>query len=262
MFIVDLIKNKNDQFNETDKQISKYILANHEIISTLSITTLAERTFTSKSTVLRFVQKLGFAGFTEFKFMISKDNTSTSIDNTNYDEITHYQKTLLKRLDSANFKPLFETISKSANIYLISTGLSQRLQAQTLQRDFLKAGIPMNLLPAGMNNDLSSAVIEKLKSEDLLIIFSSSGENFAIKDMLTIPLIKQVPIFSITNFNSNWLIDQSKFFFSLDMENNPSIIEDYSSTFIHTVIDYLRIDFERYLRTIIREKNLKITKKT
>ncbi|MFC6465243.1 MurR/RpiR family transcriptional regulator [Marinilactibacillus sp. GCM10026970] len=255
MFIFDLIKNKSSQFSETDKEISKFILANSQDVASLSITSLAEKTFTSKSSVLRFVQKLGFSGFTEFKFMIDRNEYKENPSITNLENILQMQQNLLERLTNNDFDPLFKKINHSHNIYLISTGVSQRLQCQTIQRDFLKIGVPMNMLPAGSNNDLTNAVVEKLKKDDLLIVLSSSGENKDIKEMLTIPLLKDVPIFSLTISNNNWLTEHSSYFFSLGIQESHDLVSEYTSTFIHTTIDFLRIAFENYLRNTILEKN-------
>ncbi|WP_208560047.1 MurR/RpiR family transcriptional regulator [Marinilactibacillus kalidii] len=255
MFIINLIKNKSPQFSETDKEISKYILEHSEEIVHLSITSLAEKTYTSKSSVLRFVQKLGFSGFTEFKFMIRKSNHEENPAKTTMDDMIVVQQNLLKKLSKKDFTPLYQLINHSHNIYLISTGVSQRLQCQTIQRDFLKIGIPMNMLPAGSNNDLTNAVVEKLRKDDLLIVLSSSGENKDIKEMLTIPLIKHVPIFSMTISDQNWLTEKSSYSISLGIEQGQGLVSEFTSTYMHMTIDFLRIGFEQYLRETILERN-------
>lgn len=131
---------------------------------------------------------------------------------------------------------------------MISTGLSQRYQAQTLQRDFLKLGINMNMLPAGTNTDLSQAVMEKLKKDDLLIVISSSGENPVLKEMLSMPILKEVPIFSITSFDNNWLQEHSTLSFCLKMNEASKGIQEFNSTYLHFVIDFLRIEFEKTIK--------------
>lgn len=92
---------------------------------------------------------------------------------------------------------LYDKIYNSKRIYLLSTGLSQQLQAQVLQRNFLKMGISMSLIPLDIGTHLTSAVIEKLEPEDLLIVFSFSGENHAMKEALAIPLLKKFRLYPL-----------------------------------------------------------------
>lgn len=66
--IEELITKHQKLFGELDKEIIAYMLNNPEQIKKLSITELADITFTSKSTVLRLVKKLGFSGYSEFKY--------------------------------------------------------------------------------------------------------------------------------------------------------------------------------------------------
>lgn len=55
------------RFNETDLQIYKYVLANEQDVTYMSIRELAKATCVSTSTVLRFCEKSGCEGYSEFK---------------------------------------------------------------------------------------------------------------------------------------------------------------------------------------------------
>lgn len=247
MIFSELIKRKYQDLGETDHEIYKYIIENKQLINNISITDLAKKTFTSKSSVLRFVQKLGFSGFTEFKYMIDWEERPRESQIFEVSEIHNYITKTTEMLENMSLVNLFHKINKSKNIYLISTGFSQQYQSQTLQRDFLKMGVNMNILPAGINSELSTTIIEKLTKEDLLIVFSSSGENLVVKEMLSIPLLKKVSIFSITSFGKSWLQNQSEYNICLQIENEKDFLQSFNSTFIHLVIDYLVLKYERFL---------------
>lgn len=55
------------KFNETDLEIYKYVLANEQDVTYMSIRQLAKATCVSTSTVLRFCEKSGCEGYSEFK---------------------------------------------------------------------------------------------------------------------------------------------------------------------------------------------------
>ncbi len=65
----DLIAQLSDQdnFSEVEKNIADYVLENFRELENISTRQLAKETFSSSATIVRFCQKLGFSGYTEFK---------------------------------------------------------------------------------------------------------------------------------------------------------------------------------------------------
>lgn len=62
-----------DNLTPTESQLAQYILMNKEEIQTISIQGLSEKTFASKSAIIRFCKKVGFEGFNELKVKLAKD---------------------------------------------------------------------------------------------------------------------------------------------------------------------------------------------
>lgn len=242
-----------NELSETELEIAKYVMRSKKDMKEISITELAEKTYTSKSSVLRFVQKLGFSGFIEFKYLIDWEGNSDSLSYTETD-VSYFTEKILDYLTTFEYRRLFDLINESENIFLIATGLSQRYQAQTLQRDFLKAGKNMSMLPAGTNTDLTQAVIEKLTKKDLLIVISTSGENEVLKEMLSVPILKEVPLFSITSHTKNWLQEKSTLSLCLGLNEESNGVYQFNSTYVHLVIDFLKIEYERYLKEESKRK--------
>ena len=60
-------------FSKTEKEIAEYITKNHREIVNMSIQELANNTYTSTTTIIRFCKKLGFNGYREFKVQFSQD---------------------------------------------------------------------------------------------------------------------------------------------------------------------------------------------
>lgn len=64
-----LIEKLKDQKNFTnhEKDVARYILENPDKIPEMSTGELAKASYTSKATIVRFVQKLDFKNYQEFK---------------------------------------------------------------------------------------------------------------------------------------------------------------------------------------------------
>jgi Transcriptional regulators len=59
-----------DELNENDKEVISYIVTNKRLVTDMTITTLAEASLTSKSSILRLTKKLGYSGYSEFKYSL------------------------------------------------------------------------------------------------------------------------------------------------------------------------------------------------
>src|SRR3954453_3586129 len=56
---------------ESERKIADYILARPNELIYLSVTELADRTDTSEATVIRFAQRLGYAGYAALKIALT-----------------------------------------------------------------------------------------------------------------------------------------------------------------------------------------------
>ncbi len=102
----------------------------------------------------------------------------------------------------------------------------------------------MILLPATTGSELNKQVSETVSNQDLIIIFSSSGENQVVKDFLKIPILVEVPIIAFTNSLENWLSNHANYTYSMEGLSHNSY--PYYSGFFHILIDYL---YTRYRLT-------------
>ena len=66
------IKSKYDDLSKTHKRIARYILEHQEKVVQYSITTMAQQTGTTPSTITRFCQALSYKGFAELKVYLEK----------------------------------------------------------------------------------------------------------------------------------------------------------------------------------------------
>lgn len=61
---------KKIKLTETEKEILEYMVENLDALLKLSSRKLAEKTYTSPTTIVRFVKKLGYQNYNDFKYNI------------------------------------------------------------------------------------------------------------------------------------------------------------------------------------------------
>lgn len=85
---MELIKLHEDKFTKSEIKIMNFILENPEVILKHPLITAANYMKVSKSALLRFTQKIGYKGYPEFKYEISKYLQSGNLkNNTSYTDI-------------------------------------------------------------------------------------------------------------------------------------------------------------------------------
>ncbi|WP_171000748.1 MurR/RpiR family transcriptional regulator [Lactiplantibacillus pingfangensis] len=232
--ITELIKLHETTFSNVDRQIAQFILSHQTDIASMSINALANQAFVSTSSVLRFTQKLGFLGYSDFKYSVNWQNATTVMTQvTDPNQLGAALAGLLNSLDDDDVHATLTHIHAAHRIFVLATGLNQQYQARDLQQHFLQLGINMILLPATTGSELNNQVAETVSNQDLLIIFSSSGENVVVRDFLKIPLLVKVPIIAFTNNTENWLAAHADFVYTMDYLPMDSQFFPYFSGFFH-----------------------------
>lgn len=73
MNIFELMDSKKTAFSKTERVIHELIKKNPHEYATRSLTILSDTNHFAKPALVRFAQKLGFSGFTEFQFKLQQD---------------------------------------------------------------------------------------------------------------------------------------------------------------------------------------------
>ena len=74
--IIQINKTVYQSLSESERCVIDFINQNETKIPLLSITSIAEKTFTSPATVTRAIQKCGFQGITELRYKLSQGTQS------------------------------------------------------------------------------------------------------------------------------------------------------------------------------------------
>lgn len=208
--IEELITKHQKLFGELDKEIIAYMLNNPEQIKKLSITELADITFTSKSTVLRLVKKLGFSGYSEFKYhlkMSALPDKEKGSDNLVALQAIDISRTL-ELLEQVEWIEVLEILYNAQVVYAYGTGFSQRRALDEFSKSLLQLGKKAIVIPNKTELDMTMPMIT---ASDILIIASLSGETERIRDNVLTLSLRKIPTLSITRAGENFLSQHTDF---------------------------------------------------
>lgn len=186
-----LIELYSDSFTKSDLKIKDYIIQNMDIVASYPIMTVAEKAGVSKSALLRFCQKLGYQGYSEFKYEISRfilsgsnlEENSESHSLEHYIEAINLLPSFISEVQLTKLSQLIMNSNKIKTYGIHETGLTSKY----LEYRLTALGIDVE----GVTS--SSVFHEKAlfsSSNDLNIYFSLSGTNEPIVDSIEVSLEK------------------------------------------------------------------------
>ncbi|MEF9960922.1 MAG: MurR/RpiR family transcriptional regulator [Niameybacter sp.] len=177
--------------SDSEKELIEYIQNHMDQVVKMSVHELAKEAYTSASTVIRLVKKIGFKGFKEFKQDLIAEITlreSTKIPEQNeltkeekskdiIDKITYRHIISIEETKSLIDLEVFETciklLTQAEQIYIFGIGASF-LAAKDLQQKMMRVG---KLSLAFEDYHLQILQARNMKPHDLAIVFSYSGQT-------------------------------------------------------------------------------------
>lgn len=204
------------KYNETDIRIYKYIVSNLDIIRYMTIRELAKEIQISTSTILRFLEKNNFGGYSEFKDALKKEinlkNTCQPMEDLQ--ELSNF----FASANSSAFedKLLYATdvLKKADLIIFIGMGSSGTL-AKYGARYFSNMGH----FAVGLEDAFYP--IESFRWKNTVVIaFSESGETERLMEAINQFKKKKCCVLSITNSPLSTLAKLSDWNFSYNLNTN------------------------------------------
>lgn len=177
-----------DEFTKSELIIMEYILSNLHDISSYPISTIADKCKVSKSALLRFCQKCGFRGYSEFKYEVSRylqsivhitegeiAKTQTLVDL--YTEQINRLPETLNPQDLDHFSQLVISARKIKIFGVHETGLAANYFSYRLTSIGIDSETVRDTSIFGEKATIST-------QEDLNIFLSLSAETSVIKDAI------------------------------------------------------------------------------
>ncbi len=205
MNISERITKFHKLLSENDLLIWQYIKSNLTKCEKMSIEELAQKCHVSKTTILRFTQRLGFTGYSEFKHILKTENKeilSVSDDNNSIELIKQGYNKYIDSLKSKDLSYISKAIYGAKNIYVHARGAVQRSVADELYRAFL----PINKLIYRIKTTGETGHYEQnIDKDDVVIIISFSGDTEESIDFAKKLKLKGTKIIVITATRENEL---------------------------------------------------------
>ena len=203
----------------SEKEIINYILNNYREVIREDVRTLAEKTFSSASTIVRMCKKLGYTGFADMKneliYEVALIESNKKQLNKNVGEIHNIADTIEMILEKTqtsltntsklqneeDILQVLDLIENSENINLFGMG-SSLLAARDMKQKFLRVGKVLNI-----DDDwhIQYLFAKNSDSNTLAIIFSYSGNTKEIIDCVKVLKGNSAKIVAITGFLNSYV---------------------------------------------------------
>lgn len=178
MIVIDKLNNYINNHNSEDinYNIASFIVNNIKSIPEYNITELSKLCFVSQATVSRFIKKLGFIDYNDFKeecvTYIEKIKDNTNNNYTDINLLSQDLKLLWSKLNYITIKNIASIINSYDKVYI--SGLNYcYIMAQYFQMECYPFGKVIKVIE-------DNEEIQNIDSDSLLLILTTSGNVFNI----------------------------------------------------------------------------------
>lgn len=262
--IEEIIHNYSDSRNT----IGTFLIDNQHVIKKFSMQEIADETFTSKSTLVRFAKQLGFSGWNEFidnykKEILYLENHVDDIDvnipfsaNDTSQQLAGYLSTVsldavsetIELLDEDQVNRATCILYKAKRVCVFGVSVNYYL-AKLFQHKMVQIGKNIEII----NQSEMKFQAFSLSEQDCAIIISYSGNDKNRMPTTLLEILKKhnVPIIAITSLGENLLSESATVVLSIaSRERLYSKIGSFSTeNSIHFLLNllyscYFKLDFD------------------
>ncbi|RHW42811.1 MurR/RpiR family transcriptional regulator [Neobacillus notoginsengisoli] len=253
MNLETLINKYYDQLNDNDLHVISYVSQNIELCKDKTVTEIAKNCNVSPSTIIRTTKKIGFDGYSEFRYFIKEEADRIRDAKVSHNQSFHssvllkdVQETIKLFEGDKNLQEIYKLFLKSKNIFAYGTGYGQNLMLKEFSRCLLNHNIFLNIIPSKTELELISQAITP---NDLLIVASLSGKTGSIDAMLKNIVVKKVPTISVTVFSRNELAYLANYnlYYQVTHLNKVNQLNNSSYCTLNLVLSLLYEGFTNYL---------------
>lgn len=225
--VIQTICSAYDNLSKTDQKIATFILDNRLTVPTMALREIADGCGTSSPTVSRFIKRLGFDDFNDLRLSLARnegEQTSTtsvigksteSISPDRFQESLHYILTCktaeladtVARLDEQTVMGLIERFNQADTILVAGVGNTRTL-ADNMAFKLRHLGLPGVSLTSVSD---AIAFVPTLKSQDVLVVISSSGISRRLDRLVALSSDLAIPVAVITSNPQSPLIEKAQY---------------------------------------------------
>jgi len=205
--IFDISADEYRTLSEAERYLLNYIYEHLEEISTMSIVKLSENANVSTATIVRLMKKIGYDGYTSFKYTIHNKMGNLHSHKELEDIDIEIKRAILKNeneviktiqmLSIGIIEDAIQKIDDSQKIYIFARGFSEMIASEMATKlQLLEKNCEVHTDP-----NIIRLKSQKLKGKELAIFISLSGEteelieackNLRINNISTITLTSKV----------------------------------------------------------------------
>lgn len=242
------IKEKYKNFTPREKKVADYVLKNYDSAVILTTSELALRAGVVKSVIVRFCQKMGFSGYTEFRLALSRESARNEQFNfTPYIDIDDNETEIMKKIFAANVKTLHDTAEninhemlkkaveafyKADKIYIYGIGTSAGIvcdfQYRLMQLGFTAFGF----------TDIANMKVSTMNicKNDAVIGISNSGRTIATIESLKLAVERGAATVCLTSYPNSEIVQACEYPLVIKTDEIQYPIEAISARIAHISI--------------------------
>lgn len=166
----------HEHLTDTEKKVINFINMNVDKISAMSISDVAEATYSSPATVSRTIKKCGISGFAELRYLLTQQASTQQTDievNEIFNKSMQEVSNTIDHLNIDTILSIVKEIRSAKRIYLLSRGLTEHVtQEFSLKLQLLGCNVFSSSDPSIMRE-----ITSHVKNQELVIIFTLSGKT-------------------------------------------------------------------------------------
>lgn len=241
-----------ENFTEREKMISDYIVENSEEVVNMSSRELARKTLTNSTTIIRFIKKLGYHSYNDFKVNLLYDlkNEIYSKEDLCLDKQENIY-TILNKLTSLHERVIFETKKNMniENIIKISKILNESHEINFFATDANKAiaeYVSHNLFLIGKKSNVYSSMDKILlynnvsQDSSSIIVITRQGQDKNIARAMLELKKSGIKTISICSNENSLIVKRADFFIKASyIEGVKEFGEMIYGISVHYILDVL-----------------------
>lgn len=200
-----LLEHKINDLSKTERMVHDYVIANPEQVIYSAIGQLSKLVNVGDATILRYVRKMGFDGFTTFKLELFRKFEETK-DTTNLPYIEQITNNMIstinetkQRVDEKKVDQAAQRILDSKKVFVIGQGASNITAQDTFSR-LIRIGVDAIFIQDAHLMFMYASILNK---DSTLLCYTYSGETHEVIKAAEICKKNDVTIIGITNYASS-----------------------------------------------------------
>lgn len=236
---------KKIKLTETEKEILEYMVENLDSLTSLSSRELARKTYTSPTTIVRFVKKLGYQNYNDFKYNIIsklKNRNEESQITSHEDALTVLNKVekiqieamheFKNKISLETFQKVIDECSKYQYIDIIANDCNSILGKYAMHY-FTSLG---KIVQVYHEKDQQIYASMNLPSDHLIFIISKYALNETLLNCALTLKRRHITTIAITNHQENSLFKRCDYVIPVSFYTNKDRFDEFQ---FHMTVKYI-----------------------